>query len=532
MARKINVKLILELAESGMSQSEIASTRHLSKSSVNSVVRIAKEKNIAFADVADQNDDILYQLFFPEKMTADQIYQLPDYDYVHQELKKIGVTLKLLWQEYKENCQENNTIPVGHTKFCDDYSKYVVSNNITNHLEHKPGERCEVDWSGPTMKIVHPDTGEITKVYLFVSCLTYSCYAYVEPTLDMKMDTWLRCHIRMYKFFKGVPIRTICDNLKTGVYKHPKEGEIILTDAYEALGTHYVTAIMPAGVRKPKQKSSAEGTVGNIATAIIAKLRNRTFHDFPSLQIAVSKELNNYNKEPFQKRKDSRFIVHEEEKEYLRPLPAIDYEIASWERKRKVYPNCHVSLKKNFYSVPYIYRGRYVDIKYTDKIVEVYADYQRIAIHPKFPDYVTNKYDTNASDMPDHFNQPEMNDERMRSWASTIGPNTLEVINRVFKSVHIKEQGYNAVLAILRLSKDYSNERFEMACKIALMNAASPRYKYLRAILSSNQDLLAKERSAVSSGSKSITADESVPSNDSGAYVRGADYYGGDRYDK
>jgi len=191
-----------------------------------------------------------------------------------------------------------------------------------------------------------------------------------------------------------------------------------------------------------------------------------------------------------------------------------------------------MSVSKNIYSVPYTYRGKYVDIKYTDKVVEVYVDYQRIAVHPKFPDYVTNKYDTNASDMPDHFNQPEMNDERMRSWASTIGPNTLEVINRVFKSVHIKEQGYNAVLAILRLSKDYSNERFEAACNIALMNATSPRYKYLRAILSSNQDLLAKEKSGVSPGAKSIPTGKNVPVNDSGAYVRGAEYYGGKRYDK
>lgn len=520
MANKINVKLILELNASGLSQNAIATTRHMSKNSVSTVIKIARDKNLAYGDIKDLNDDELYRLFFPDKLLTEQMYQPPDYDYVHAELRKVGVTLKLLWQEYRDDCQQHGALHVGYSKYCDDYSKYVKCNEITNHLEHKPGERCEVDWSGPTMKIVHPDTGEITKVYLFVSCLTYSHYAYVEPTLDMKMDTWLRCHIRMYEFFEGVPVRTVCDNLKTGVVKHPKEGEVILTDGYEALGSHYVTAIIPAGVRKPKQKSSAEGTVGDIATAIIAKLRNDVFHDLPSLQRSLSVALKRYNDEPFQKRQYSRTLVHHEEKEYLRELPRMPYEVASWIHGRKVYPNCHVNLMKNYYSVPYVYRGMTADIKYTDCIVEIYIDHRRVASHPKFPDYVTNKYSTNSSDMPDYFNQPEMNDERMRSWASTVGPNTLEVINRVFRSVSIKEQGYNAALSILKLSKDYPNDRFEDACKIALINTSSPRYKYLKAILSSNQDLLAKNR-------QPIPPDVETKDTTSGAYVRGADYYGG-----
>ncbi|MBQ1472904.1 MAG: IS21 family transposase, partial [Lachnospiraceae bacterium] len=263
--------------------------------------------------------------------------------------------LKLLWEEYRDRCKEHCTIPVGKTKFCDDYSKYCSAGELTNHLVHKPGGRCEVDWSGPTMKIVHPNTGEVITVYLFVSCLSYSRYAYVEPTLNMKMDTWMRCHVRMYEAFGGVPVRTVCDNLKTGVVKHPKEGDIILTDAYEALGLHYVTAIMPAGVRKPKQKPSVENTVGNIATAIIAKLRNKTFHDFPSLAIAVKRALEAYNNAPFEKRAGSRTEVHKDEVQYLRPLPKYPYEVATIVHGRKVYPNFHIQLNKNWYSVPYTY---------------------------------------------------------------------------------------------------------------------------------------------------------------------------------
>jgi len=527
MARKINVKLILELKDSGLSQNQIAATRRISKTSVSAVVNIAKEKQLSFKDVREMNDDVLYQLFFPEKTTANQIYQLPDYEYVHRELKKVGVTLKLLHKEYQDLCKKSNTLSVGYSKFCDDYSRHCSSQAITNHLEHKPGQRCEVDWSGPTMKIT-PYGGETITVYLFVACLTYSRYAYVEPTLDMKMDTWLRCHIHMYEFYQGVPVRTVCDNLKTGVVKHPKEGEIILTDAYESLGSHYITAIMPTGINKPKQKASAESTVYSVATAIIAKLRNRTFRDFSTLQKAISKALAQLNDEPFQKRSDSRTIVFAEEREYLRPLPPVRYEIASWEYGRKVYPNCHVNLLKNFYSVPYTYRGCKVDIKYTDVIVEVYYNNQRISSHPKFPAYVTNRYKTTESDLPDEFNQPEMNDERIRSWATTIGSNTLEVVNRIFRSVPLKEQGYNSALSVLNLSKKYPKERFEAACSIALANTTSPRYKYLKALLSNNQDLIHQERKV-----ESISPKDTFETTDKehGAFVRGAGYYGGIDYD-
>ncbi len=523
MANKINVKLILELHSSGLSQNQIAKTRHMSKSSVSKVIKFASENSITYEDIRNIPDDELYLQFFPNSHLAEQIYELPDYDYVHVELKKVGVTLKLLWNEYRDTCRSNGNLAVGYTKYCDDYRKYIRSKNLTNHLHHKPGYRCEVDWSGPGMSIVGRHTDDVTKVYLFVACLPYSQYTYVEPTLDMKMDTWLRCHVHLYEFLGGVPVCTVCDNLKTGVTKHPREGDIILNDAYESLGSHYVTAIMPTGVRKPKQKASVEGAVGKIATAIIAKLRHKTFHDFPTLQTEVRKALTAYNKESFQKRKYCRMEVFQEEQKSLRSLPAIPYEVASWARDRKVYPNFHVSLKKNFYSVPNIYAGRTVDIRYTDTIVEVYLNHQRIATHPKYPDYVVNEYNTRDSDMPDEFNQPSMNDARMKSWASTIGPSTLEVINRIFRTVQIKEQGYNSALSVLNLSKNYPKERFETACKIALENSSSPRYKYLKAILSNNQDIVYNQ---------SKTTPQPKPTDSDGAYIRGAEYYGGERSGK
>ena len=330
MARKINVKLIMELRDAGLSRSTIASTRHISRHSVSEVFNIADEKGIRYDDVRALEETEVYRIFYPEKFANETMYGDPDYEHVHQELKRVGVTLKLLHEEYVERCERNGEIPMGKTKFNEGYAEFTIANRLTNHLEHKPGERAEVDWSGPTMHYVDMSTGELITVYLFVGTLPYSQYSYVEPCLDMKMDTFIRCHIRMYEYFGGAPVRTVCDNLKTGVVSHPKEGEIILTDDYAALGSHYMTAIMPAGVRKPKQKPSVEGTVGKIATAIIARCRNDVYYSFAELRKGVADKLYKFNHEAFQKRDGSRYEVLQEEKEFLRPLPDVPYEIAEW----------------------------------------------------------------------------------------------------------------------------------------------------------------------------------------------------------
>jgi transposase len=520
MANRIKVKLILELRDARMSQRSIAATRHMSRSSVSDVFSIASEKSICYSDVRDMTEDEVYQLFYPAKHAdPGQMYCLPDYSGVHAELRKVGVTLKLLWQEYQADCINNGTLPVGYSKYCDDYAKYVESLALTNHLIHKPGARCEVDWSGPTMNYVDTDTGEVIKVYLFVATLPYSQYSYVEPCLDMKQNTWLRCHVGMYQYFGGVPIRTVCDNLKTGVIKHPKEGDIVLNAAYEELGNHYCTAIMPTGVRKPKQKASVEGTVGKIATAIIAKLRNEMFESFGGLKSAVAKALNEFNAAPFQKRDGSRHLVWLEEKAYLRGLPHMPYEICEWKHGVKVYPNSHIVFAKNNYSCPYHYRGREVSAKVTGTLLEIYYNHERIATHTKFPEYRTNGFSTHKEDMPDEYNQPEWDDRRIKRWAADIGENTAEAIDRIFRGVSIKEQAYNSSLSVLKLSKAYSPERLEVACEIAMKSIRVPRYHHLKAILSGNQDIIHLEQ-------KQGQVLREKNSN-AGGYVRGAGYYGG-----
>lgn len=331
----------------------------------------------------------------------------------------------------------------------------------------------------------------------------------------MKQDSWLTSHIHMYEFFGGVPVKTICDNLKTGVVKHPKEGEIVLNEAYEALGNHYMSAIMPTRVRKPKQKASVEGTVGKIATAIIAALRNQTFYSIEQIQIAIRIKLEEFNKRPFQKREASRYEIFQEERKYLNPLPDVPYEIARWFYKRKINLNCHVTFGKNYYSCPYQYVGMKADLKVTDKSVEIYVKGRRIATHRRFSDGIEYRYSTNPQDMPEQFQKPEWDDVRIRKWALKIGPSCAECVARIFAGVKIKEQGYNPSLSLLRLSKKYSEQQLESACALALTQIRSPRYHHLNAILSANQDILSEQ------------VQNTPKSDNSQGYIRGASYYGG-----
>lgn len=523
MANKINAKLILELQAAGLSRNQIAATRHMSKHSVSDVINIAKEKGIVYEEIKSFHEEEVYRMIFPEKYAIEALFQQPDYEYVHKELKRVGVTLKLLWQEYQDKCKTSETVPMGYTKYCNGYADYTVVNKLTNHLENKPGVKAEVDWSGPTMSYVDTSTGEVVTVYLFVGALPYSQYSYVEPMRDMKMDSFIRAHIHMYEYFDGVPTRLVCDNLKTGVVAHPKEGEIILTQDYEALGEHYATAIMPAGVRKPKQKASVEGTVGKIATAIIAKLRNEVFYSLPDLKAAVAKQLHEFNHGKFQKREGSRYEAYLDEKEYLHPLPALPYEIAAWVYGRSVNIDYHVVFEYNRYSCPYQYAKKKVDLRVTDTRIEIYSGSNRISTHVRFGAGRKNQYSTHVEDMPEKFKFTPWNEECIMEWASSIGRYTGEAIQRIFNGVAIKEQGFNPALAVLRLSNKYSDARLEAACEFAITNGIKkPRYHHLNSILAANQDQAYLERKK-----------ESRKTDAPKGYLRGSSYYaGGGRHDK
>ena len=258
MVRKIRAKLVLQLRAEGLSGRAIAASQQMSRKSVTAVLDAADAAGVAWADVAGQSEGEVYSRLFPGRGEHESVFAAPDWDLVHREMARAGVTLKLLHGEYTDSCTANRTPAMGYDRFCKTYQRHVLVTGAASRVGHKAGQTVEVDWSGPTMELIAPATGEISRVYLFVACLPFSRYAFVWPTLDMKQDTWLRAHVAMFEAFGGSVPRIVPDNLKTGVVKHPREGEVVLNDAYREMAAHYSAAVLPGRVRHPKDKASVE----------------------------------------------------------------------------------------------------------------------------------------------------------------------------------------------------------------------------------------------------------------------------------
>lgn len=269
MARRIRAREVLRLRSvNGLSQNAIARTAHVSKHSVQDVLEAARERGVSWEDVEGMSEEAAYALLFPGRGDAGPVHADPDWARVHRELARTGVTLKLLHAEYADGCAEAGAPSMSYDRFCKRYRQYTVSRNVVSRVGHKAGRNMEVDWSGPTMRLVDPATGEVRRVYLFVACLPFSRYSYVEPTLDMKQDTWLLCHVQAFSFLGGATPCIVPDNLRTGVTAHPRAGEPVLNAAYEELAAHYGSAVIPARVRRPRDKPSAENEVWAAATYV------------------------------------------------------------------------------------------------------------------------------------------------------------------------------------------------------------------------------------------------------------------------
>ena len=241
-------------------QRMIASTVHSSRHTVHDVQEAARKAGITWPLDESVTNDALKSILFPEKSATTSIYVQPDFAYIHSELAKPGVNLTLLWTEYCKKCENAGTTPYMYTQFCEKYRQWARVTKATMRIQHKPGDAMQVDWAGNTLDIHDPVTGEITKAYLFVAVPPCSCFAYVDVCEDMKLDTWLLCHVHAYNYFGGVTRLLIPDNLKAGVTQNTRY-ETVLNRSYQELAEHYDTAIVPARVEHPKDKPLAEGTV-------------------------------------------------------------------------------------------------------------------------------------------------------------------------------------------------------------------------------------------------------------------------------
>ena len=318
---------ILRLKSLGFSERNIALSVSCSRNTVSKVLKRAGEKSISWPlpdGITDADLEEQLSTSVPSKSTK----RMPDYAYIRKELLKNGVSKKLLWTEYMEDCRQASEEPLMYSQFCCYIQQDENKRRATMRINRKPGEQVEVDWAGDTAKLIDPYTGEIAEAYIFVGVMTYSQYAYVEAFVDEKQQSWIDAHVHMYEYFGGVAKILAPDNCKTAVIHNKGWKDQRINAIYHELAEHYGTAIIPARVRKPRDKPNAEGSVGNISTWIVAALRNEQFFTIAELNTEIRKKLDEFNHRPFQKKEGSRYeLFHDEELPLLHryPLPDMNW---------------------------------------------------------------------------------------------------------------------------------------------------------------------------------------------------------------
>lgn len=486
------IREILRLIHEGnLSNRQIAKSCHCSPTTIGAIIARYQEKNLTWPEVLQMDDTELESKMYPQEINSSK-RPLPDYDYIHKELMRKGVTLLLLWQEYKENYPDG----VQYTQFCDHYLTWRKLRNISMHQIHRAGEKMFVDWAGLTGSIVDQETGEIKPVYFFVAVLGASKIFYTEPFLSMDLFCWVQGHVHAFEYFGGSTEIIVPDNTKAGV-KKPCYYEPEINPTYLEMAKYYGAAVIPARIRKPKDKSPVEKEVQDVERWIIAKLRNRTFFSLYELKQAVQGLLKEANNRPFQKREGSRITLFEAiEKPSLKPLPIEPYEFAIWNRAR-VNMDYHVEFDKNYYSVPYQLVKQEAMVRATAKTVELFHKNKRIASHARL-NGKKYSYVTLPEHMPPHHRQfGEWTPGRIVNWSKTVGPNTANLVQEIMNRKVHPEQAFRACMGIIRLSKSYTKERVENASKRALTYGAIS-YHSILSILQKNLDLEALPEQAQS----------------------------------
>lgn len=514
---------ILRLDSMGFSQRNIAASCSVSRNTVATVLQRAKEVAVSWQQAAQMEEAELQERLFSKKTTATNRC-LPDYGYIRSELARKGVTKTLLWVEYCEKCRAAGQEPLMYSQFCYYIQKNEEKHRATMHIPRKPAEYIEVDWAGDPAKITDPHTGRKINAWLFVGVLPYSQYTFVKAYADEKKDNWLKAHVQMFEFFGGVTPMLVPDNCSTAV-THSKSDICYreINVSYRELAEHYNTAVIPARIRKPKDKAAVESSVGKISTWITAALRDGQFFSLEELNRAIAKKLEEYNKRPFQKKQGSRLSMFlEEEKPLLLPLPAARFELAEW-RQATVQFNYHIAVDKMFYSVPFQYIRNRVDVRMTETLVEIFAAEKRIASHKRLYGR-SGQYSTVKEHMPEtHLAYLEWDGERFRKWARNIGEHTFRAIDAMLASGKIEQQSYRSCMALLKLSDSYSPAVLEKACEKALLFRDSPSYRNIKSIL----DVIVAGHKNLSKANPCRSLGENR--NIAHGIVRGADYYGGNR---
>jgi transposase len=411
----------------------------------------------------------------------------PDWAKVHQELRRKGVTLQLLWQEYRQDHPEG----YGRSRFCELYQQWASKIDPVLRQHHEPGEKMFVDWAGQKVPIHNSSDGRIEEASVFIAVLGASNKTYAEAFANEQSPAWIKGHMHAFRFFGGVTRAIVPDNPKTAVIR-PCRYEPGLNRNYQEMAGHYGTVILPARPLKPRDKAKAETGVQIAERQILAVLRDRRFFTVGALNQAMLPLLAQINDRPFQKLPGSRnswFEAHE--KGRLQALPAMPFELAEWSRPT-VNIDYHVVVDKHYYSAPYRLIHQTLNARLTEATVELFHEGHRVAVHRR--SHLAGRYSTLGEHRPkSHQKHLEWTPGRILQWAGTIGPGCAQLVKHIMDSRPHPEQGFRSALGIIRLGKAAGNERLEAACKRALHFGACS-YRSVQSILNKHLEAQSLEQ--------------------------------------
>jgi transposase len=493
--------------EAGLSLAQIARACGLSKGVVSKYLSLAEAKGIGWPPPADLDPAKLSEVLMPPRAAPGRFVE-PDYGEMHQELKRKGVTLQLLWSEYVAIHGEQAW---RYSQYCEHYRQWRKRQKRSMRQRHRAGEKLFIDYCGPTVPIVEGRTGEILDAHVFVAVLGASNYTYAEATWSQSLSDWIAAHQRAFAFFGGVPELLVPDNLKSAVSQASRY-DPTPNRSYLEMARHYRTAILPARPYKPKDKAKAEVAVQVVERWILARLRHHTFFSLVELNRAIRELLSDLNERPFQKLPGSRRSQFEAlDQPALKPLPEDTYLYADW---KWVKPGLdyHVEYKGHYYSVPQRLVGQALEIRVTAEIVEVFHKGDRVASHARSH---RGGFTTCSEHMPSsHRAHQEWSPRRFLNWAGNIGPSTYKVVEWQLTNRPHPEHGYRRCLGLLNLSRRYGKARLEAACTRTLA-LGIVNYKSVASILKQGLDQL-------SPPGQEEPPQVQLPLHDN---VRGADYY-------
>ena len=479
--RQINE--ILRLRHQGqLSVREIARSCGLPTSTVGDYLKRAETMNLGWPLPEGLSQEQLQERLLSCPPTPNETGKpLPDWAKVRQELSRKGVTLQLLWQEYRREYPEG----YGRSRFCELYQRWAHTLDPALRQVHAPGEKLFVDWAGQTVPIHSSVDGSISKAHLFVAVLGASNKIFAEAFPNEQLEAWITAHCHAYAFYGGVTRVTVPDNPKTAVTQ-PCRYEPRLHRSYQEMAEHYGTVILPARPKKPRDKAKVETGVQIAERQILAVLRDQRFFSIGTLNEAIAPQLSRLNAQPFQKLAGSRdqyFL--EVEKSLLLPLPAGPFTLSAW-LKATVNIDYHVAVENHFYSVSYTLVHQSVDVRMTAHTVELFQAGQRVAAHQR--SYQTGRFTTLDEHRPkSHQKHLQWTPGRLVAWAQSVGPNCARVVEQILQGKPHPEQGYRSCLGIMRLGKALGAQRVEAACVRAL-HFGTCSYTSINSILQSKLD--------------------------------------------